>query len=191
METVFVFEKPIIGSGSAKRAYKIDNESVVLCPKTNTSNNDAKITMEYEMLCYLQSLGFSIIENVKIVNADGPLGRGLALHQRYIKNSTLYKPFSISPMKLSPANVMTLQSIYDILLLKKMYISDLQILASDQELYIIDPSNIYCLESRYYIGNHPRIKSHQDYSVAYINQMRILKNILEFNSKKDDANLSP
>lgn len=189
METVFVFEKPIIGSGSAKRAYKIDNESVVLCPKTNTKNNDAKITMEYEMLRYLQSLGFPIIENVKIVNADGPLGRGLALHQRYIKNSTLYKPFSISPMKLSPANIMTLESIYDILLLKRMYISDLQILASDQEMYIIDPSNIYCLESHYYIGNHPKTKSHQEYSVAYINQMRKLKNILEFNS--NDGSLSP
>ena len=95
-------------------------------------------------------------------------------------------------MKLSPANVITLQSIYDILLLKKVYISDLQILASDQEMYIIDPSNIYSLESHFYIGNHPKTKSHQDYSVAYINQMRILKNIIEFNSKKkDDGNLSP
>jgi hypothetical protein len=189
METVFVFEKPIIGSGTAKRAYNIDNESVVLYPKTNTANNDKKITMEYEMLRYLQSLGFPIIEDTMIVNADGPLGRRLALRQRYIKNSILYKPFSISPMTLSPANIMTLQSIYDNLVIKKVYISDLQILANDQELYIIDPSNIYCLESHYYIGNHPKIKSHQEYFVAYINQIRKLKNILDFNS--NGGSLSP
>ena len=134
------------------------------------------------MLKYLESLGFPIIENVRIVNAHSPLGIGLALYQRYIKNSTLYKPFSVSPMKLSPVNIITLQNIYDILLVKKIYISDLQILVNEEELYIIDPSNIYSLESCYYIGFHPRQKSYQDYSVAYINQMRILKNIMEFNS---------
>ena len=182
-----VFNKRPLASGSIKSAYVVDDDThVILCPKVynkNYNDFDTKIIKEYDMLCYLESVGLPIIKDTQVVKATGPFGASKALLQKYIKGATLYKPYGMGPMKLSDENLVTLASIIDILETMQIYICDLQILVNETELYIIDPSNIYNMGTRFYIGHHPKNKSYSEYLVAYNNQLRVLKTIIDFNSK--------
>lgn len=192
METYLIIHNTLIASGSSKSAYVINDNHILLCPRLykNHHDFDRKILKEYDMLCYLQSFSLPIIEETKIVKADGSFGISLALLQRYIKNTTLYKPFGISPMKLSDANLATLATTINILQTNQLYICDLQLLVSENELYIIDPSNIYNIQTQFYIGHHPRTKTYNDFLVAYANQIKVLQKIITFNSKEEEEDVS-
>lgn len=82
-------------------------------------------------------------------------------------------------MKLSDANLATLATTINILQTNQLYICDLQLLVSENELYIIDPSNIYNIQTQFYIGHHPRTKTYNDLLVAYANQIKVLQKIIK------------
>jgi hypothetical protein len=178
-----------VGSGSSKSAFIVNDDFVILCPKLFNINHDAfnfKINKELEMILYLESFSLPTIPNIQIVQASGKFGTSLALLQPYIKNATLIKPFTLPHFFISKHNLPTLISIYNILETEQIYISDLQLLINEHQLFIIDPSNIYNLKTFFYIGNHPKNKKHQDYAIAFINQQRILKYIIDLNSKNEE-----
>lgn len=178
-----------VGSGSSKSAFIVNDDFVILCPKLYNINHESfnfKINKELEMILYLESFSLPTIPNIQIVQASGRFGTSLALLQPYIKNASLHKPLSMPHFFISKQNLPTLLSIYNILQTEQIYISDLQLLINEHQLFIIDPSNIYNLKTFFYIGNHPRNKKHQDYSIAFINQQRILKYIIDLNSKKHE-----
>lgn len=166
-----------LGNGSMKIAYDLNDGFVVLCPK---KQSDAKILKELEMIQYLASLGLPVIDNIIPVTVSSKFGKYLGLHCRKIRNATLYKPFSSSPVKLSKANICDIKNIQTILLKNKLAIVDLQLLYNDEELYIIDPSNLYNVETFHYIGHHPKRK-HIDLLQTYVKQNRTLQRLIDFN----------
>lgn len=174
-----------LASGSSKSAFILNDELVILCPKSYSKNQESfnlKINKELEMISYLDSFSLPTIPNIQIVQASGSFGISLALLQPYIKNASLYKPFSIPPFILSDNTLPTLLSLYKILETEQIFISDLQLLINEHQLFIIDPSNIYNVKTLFYIGHHPKNKKHQDFIIAFINQQRILKSIIDLNS---------
>ena len=169
-----------IGVGSAKIAYKIDDENVILCLKQN--NITTNIQTELQMIQYLESFGLPVIKNIQIVPVShAETSSSVGLLQKYIKDSKLLKPNSFSPVEFSKHILPRLIEIVSILSTHRIFIDDFQMLYNDNEIYIIDPSNIYNIDDLTHIGHYKRRNFYDYVLVKYMTQMRNLKKLLDFN----------
>ena len=172
-------KKKVVGFGSAKIAYAIDDEKVILCSKRR---NDEHIRAEWEMIQYLERFGLPTIHDVKIAPiSNTKTGSSLGLLQKYVTKSKLFKPNGDGPILLSQINQNVLRKMHQTLLEHKIYIDDLQFLYNEEELYIIDPSNVYHIENKYHVGHDKPRNQHAVLEIKYINQMRNIQKLIDFN----------
>lgn len=178
METIILTSSNlIIGKGSTKVAFDLNNGFIVLCPRVESN---MKMIKELEIIQYIADLGLPVIENIKVVTISSRFGVHKGFLCRKIPSSLLYKPFGDPLVKLSERNLKVVQSIYNILTSQKILIVDLQLLYNNEELYIIDPSNIYNIETFFYLGYH-RKRKHKDLYDNYLHQNRTLTQLINFN----------
>jgi hypothetical protein len=69
----------------------------------------------------------------------------------------------------------------------RISIDDLQFIYNDNEIYIIDPSNVYHIDDRTHIGHQKDRNSHNILLLRYINQMRNLQKLIDFNKEEVDS----
>ena len=176
----------VIGSGCAKIAYQIDDENVILCSKQHLKSNDSYIQTEFQMIQYLQSFDLPTIKDIEIVTVShNKTGTSFGLLQKYIKDSFLLKPNSFPNIKLPKHILPILIDTFTILKKHRISIDDLQFIYNDNEMYIIDPANIYNIDDTTHIGHQKYQNSHNQLHIRYINQMRNLQKLIDFNKKED------
>lgn len=172
-------KKKVVGFGSAKIAYEIDDEKVILCSKRR---NDKDIKVEFEMIKYLESFGLPTIQDVQITSVNNTkTGSSIGLLQKHVKASKLFKPNSVGPILLSEMNQNVLIKMHKTLTKHKIYIDDLQLLYNEHEMYIIDPSNVYHIDNQYHVGHIKPRNQHDILHIKYINQMRNMQKHIDYN----------
>jgi len=140
------------------------------------------------MIQYLHSFHLPTVENIQIVPVShNKTGTSFGLLQKYIKKSKLFKLNSSSPIKLSETILPILINTFSILKKHRISIDDLQFIYNDNEIYIIDPSNVYHIDDRTHIGHQKDRNSHNILLLRYINQMRNLQKLIDFNKEEVDS----
>jgi hypothetical protein len=172
-------DKKVIGFGASKNAYEIDNEQVILCSKRG---NDKYIKVEFEMIKYLESFGLPTIQDVKIARiSNTKTGSSIGLLQKKINKSKLFKPNGCGPILFSEINQNVLIKMHQTLLEHKIFIGDLQFIYNEDELYIIDPNKVYHIKNKFHLGHDRQRNQHAGIEIDYINQMRKLRKLIDFN----------
>ena len=172
-------KKKIVGSGVTKFTYEIDDNYVCVCPKM--INKEKIIVTEYDMLIYLRSFKLPIVPEIELVKIKKcQSGCSMGILQTNIKFGKLYKPMSGSPIELPIHIISKIQNMNYILCKHRIYITDLQLLYNDNEIYIIDPSNVYHVDRKYHIGHDKKLK-HEDLYIKYLNQMKSLDSTISYN----------
>lgn len=175
----------VVGSGCSKIAYQIDDENVILCSKQQKNDN---IETELKMIQYLHSFHLPTVENIQIVPiSHNKSGTSFGLLQKYIKDSFLLKPNSFPHIKLPEHILPTLIETFTILQKHRISIDDLQFIYNDKEIYIIDPSSVYNIDDLTHIGHQKYRNFHNELHIRYINQMRNLKKLIDFNKEEVDS----
>ncbi len=85
-------------------------------------------------------------------------------------------------MKLPEKLVPILKDIFLKLQTHKILIEDLHFIYNDNELYIIDPFNVFNLSDLTHIGHYRDRNFYHQTNIKYINQIKKLKKLLDFNT---------
>ena len=181
MTSINLFSKKVIGSGVSKFAYEIDDDYICVCPQSIEKENS--ILTEYDMLIYLQSFKLPLVPHIQLVYIKrSRSGCSMGILQKNIKTAKLYKPMSIGPILLPRHDniIKTLLKMYYILKTHRIYITDLQLLYNESEIYLIDPSNVYHVDLKYHLGHDVKLR-HQELYMKYLYQMKCLGELIDYN----------
>jgi hypothetical protein len=142
----------LVQSNSVQRGLN-KNFYVLPCKTTivlwSPNNNNELIAHEYKLLKYLESKEFPVVKVIKkeLVKHNCYTFQGLFLE--YIKNANFIKISSANTnIKLSEKVTKKFQHFLNLIEKLQYVIEDLQFLYTDDDLYIIDPSNIHFLQSK-------------------------------------------
>lgn len=146
--------------GTAKQGI-LSDDKIILFSKTG---NNEKIELEVKMLETLKNLEFPI-PSFKL----GKKNNVFTIEQQYIKNSKLYK-LSSDSFTFSNKIKQHIKHLVNLLIQNQMVISDLQFLYTDENIYIIDPDNIFFITSNGVNHFHNNIRYKMSYVIDKFNQ---------------------
>lgn len=161
---------------NSKFGYILSNDKIILLSKFN---NDKLIENEYNMLLFLKSINLPIVPNLILVNTKTRNGNRLSLYEDYIKNTKLFK-ISSSIYFFNDKIIEKIKNIIEIINKHKILIIDFQFIYNEDDLYIIDPEQIYIINDNSYktIIDRPNKIDFNKVIIDFNKQNKVLKYII-------------